>query len=251
MEEMHKQAAQQSQQQPQEQPPAQPGGPPAVEAQPQGLPPGQNVSADIDMANPEEPLHVAAKGQYEADLRGEEETPNVTNDEQAEYQRVAEGMGDMLYRDDKMSNAVEQMLNPDDKMGSTIQAGVILMQQLDDRLDMDGLVVSQVTQDMSNGLMEIGEAKGLQFTPREMQQVTAGIWEGVMAVWGGEDETMNEDYATVTEGMAPEEIEEAKASYQQLLNEGTGAGEMVAQAEQEGVKRQAPAQQAAAPGGPV
>jgi len=222
MSEMHQQAAQQQQ------------APPAQEEQQapqqQAAPPGmpvENVSSDMAMANPEEPLHMAAKGQYQADLDGQEEEPNVTNDEQAEYERVAEGMGDILYRDEKMSAAVEQSINADDKMGSTIQTGISLMKALDDRMDIDGIVVGQITQDLAGALMELGEAKGIQYTPRESQQILAGIWQGSMFLFAGESDAMAQDYATVTEGMGQEEIDEGNASYEALLAEGTGMGEQL------------------------
>ena len=156
----------------------------------------------------------------------EEEIPNVSADEQAEYDRAADGLSDMLHQNEEMSTKITDGLLKEDPIGSTIQAATIVIQQLDERIDMDSAVIPQITSDTVEMLVELGEAKGLSFTGRQVQQVMGGTWEAVMIMFGGEDESINEDYATMTQGMGQAEIEDSMASYQQLTNEGDGAGEL-------------------------
>lgn len=190
---------------------------------PQAMP-GQVSDQDIANASPEPTAIDAAKQAAEAP--DGEEMPNATPEEQAEYERVFDGLSDMLYENDQMSKSISGSLMQEDPMGSTIQAALVTIQQLDERLDMDEIVIPQITQDTTEMIMELGEAKGLQYTGRQAQQILAGVWEGVMIMFGGEDETINEDYAAITEGMSEAEINDSMATYQKLLSEGTGAGEM-------------------------
>ncbi len=189
--------------------------------------PPQHVSSATTLAMPEKPIHEMAKEQAGAGMGGRKPELNVTDEEQTEYERASEALGDMLYRNEKTADAIEQMILPEDKMGSIIQAGILLMKDLDERLDLDLVVVSQITEDLVGGMFDIAEAKGMQYTGREAQQVLSGVWEGVMMMFGGTEETLQEDYDRVTEGLGEEEIEGAKASYQQLLDEGQGQPEMM------------------------
>ena len=100
------------------------------------------------------------------------------------------------------------------------------IKELDERLDLDDEVIASIAENASTMLMDLGDAKGLEYTGREQQQVMGGIWEGVMMLFGGEDETLQADYGELTQGMGQPEIDDAMNTYERLVREGSGAGEM-------------------------
>ena len=191
-----------------------------------GMPPvSPGVAGQAARAAPQRTAMQAGEASAGGGPEGAEEAPNVSQALQQEYEQATEGLGDMLYRDQKTSDAFDKMLLEEDPIGTTIQASLIAIQQLDQRLDLDEGVFQAVTQDAVNMLMELGEAKGLEYSGREAQQITAAVWEGVMQMVGGDDETIAEDYGTITQGMNEGQINDAMSTYKQLLSEGSGMGE--------------------------
>lgn len=144
---------------------------------------------------------------------GEQE---ATPEEEAEYKRSLEALHTVLYANEGTSQAVVDMLQPEDKIGSTVKAGVMLIQQLDEKIDMDESVIAQITMDAADRLIEMGErAKGMQYSEKEAQAVLGATWEGVMDLFGVDEGS----YEELTQGMSDKEIGSYEKEYKGYLGE--------------------------------
>lgn len=143
---------------------------------------------------------------------GEEATP----EEQKAYEDAMSALHKVMYTNQGTSEAIADMLQPEDKIGSTVKAGVMVIQQLDQKIDMDENIIAEMTAETADRLMEMGErAKGMQFTDQEAQAVAGATWEGVMQMFGVDEE----QYNSFMSGMAPEEIDKQKKTYESFLGQ--------------------------------
>ncbi len=165
-----------------------------------GPPPGTVMPGDTLEAPMGMPTEGPAYQGEDVEIPQEEATPA----EQAEYERVVGAMQKILYEEDRLVDSVMQQLDPNDKVSSTTKATTLFIQQIDERLDMDEIVIPQVTMDAVEMITELAEQRfGQEFSEQELQATFGSTWEGVMAMFGIEEE----DYAQLTEGMTPEGLE--------------------------------------------
>lgn len=152
--------------------------------------------------------------------KGVDVDPNVSAEEQQEYERVAKPMYATLYDNERTSEAIVSMLSAEEKVGSVARAALMVIKQLDERLDMAEVVVATITMDAVDELLQIAEAAlDTEYSEAEAQQALAATWEGVMILFGG-DGAIAEDYERVTQGMSEKQIVRAQAMAQSLLEEG-------------------------------
>lgn len=145
-------------------------------------------------------------------ITGPEE--EATPEEQANYERALDGLHQILYEDPERSKAIADTLQPNDKVGSIVKTGVMLIKQLDEKLDLDQNVIAEITVDTADRLMELGEAsKDMTFSEKETQAIAGATWEGVMALFGMDDESVRD----MTSGMSPEEIKGLEAQHKQFV----------------------------------
>ena len=202
---------------------AQPGAQPGVKPPPPGV-------GAVDVTTPEgqaDPNNFAAPsgaagavGQLRSGDKGNiMEEKEATPEEQAEYDQALEAMHRILYEDEERTNAVLQMLDPQDKIGSTTKTAIQLLQKMDEKLDMDEAVVAEVTVELADRLIELGErAHGMEFSEKETQAVAGATWEGVMELFGLDANSVKE----MTAGMDPKEIDAIEKQYKGYVEGANG-----------------------------
>jgi hypothetical protein len=139
----------------------------------------------------------------------------ATEEDQAEYQRATDMLSRVLYEDMKTSTAVIDALQPENKVGSVAQAAMLVMKSLDEKADLDENVIPQMTMDVVDRLIDLGEqTKGMQFSDDEAKNALGAAWEGVMQMYGEGDAN---DFAEMTQDMSDEELKGQTDSYKQFL----------------------------------
>lgn len=199
--------------------------PPVEEVQPEeAAVPEETVEEEMpeEQENPED---------VEAEESAAEDSEAATPEEQQEYDKAMDALYMVLYQNEKTSQAVEDQLNAEDKVGSVVRAGLLVIKALDQKIQMDEAVIPQMTREVADSLVEMAEAKGIPpFTDGEAKAVLGAMWEGVMQVFGFDEEQAKE----LTEGMSPEELQQSEDQYQQFLSEAGGADPAAAQPPVEG-----------------
>lgn len=156
----------------------------------------------------------AREGQGQS-LQGEEQ--QATPEEQAEYERALEAVHQVLYEDPERSASIAGMIQPQDKIGSVVKTGVSLIKQIDEQVDMDQNVVAQITVDLADRLIELAEtAHNITFSEQELKAVAGATWEGVMDLFGFDQQSVQE----MTAGMTPEDLKGYENQYKGFQGEG-------------------------------
>lgn len=160
----------------------------------QGLPgmpqpsPDQSLPLDAEGVPGQKVDQMPESGKGGAAYQGEavnlaEEQPTAA--EEKEYQRIAGAMQKVLYGQDTIADAIMQQVDPHDKISTTTKAATLLIQQLDEKLDMDEIVIPQITMDAVDVVAELAENRfGIQYSEQEIQATLGATWEGVMAIFG-------------------------------------------------------------------
>lgn len=139
----------------------------------------------------------------------------ATEDEQAEYERAMAALSKVLYEDERTSNAVVRQLTPEEKVGSIAKASMLVISQLDQRLDFDEVIIPQFTQDVTDRIVDLYENVHGEVSEQEAQRAFGATWEGVMEMYGVDEN----DYAELTAGMSDEEFQGYKQQYKSFLGE--------------------------------
>lgn len=181
--------------------------------------PEQESGAEDQTELSEEPGKAPEQPEEASDEGGEEATP----EEQAEYERAMAGLYDALYKNQKSSQAVLDMVQPSDKIGSTAKAVVLLVQQLDKKLQLDEVVIPQIAQDAAERVVELAEkGKDMEFSEEELQNLIGAVMEGVMQVFG----VSPQDAQDFMSSMPQEETAKVKQEYDQMIAKAPSAGGM-------------------------
>ncbi len=176
-------------------PPAAPGGPP-----PEQQPPVREV----------DPTAPAVQGQLP---KGFEE--QASPEEQQEYERAMQALAKLLYSSDEIANAIVDQIQPDDKISSTAKVSMLVVQQLDQKIQMDEAVVSTVTMETVERIIELSEARhGIEYGEREMQVIMGSVWEGVQEMFGMEQQ----DAEAMMAGIGDDGLAQLKGQYEGFLN---------------------------------
>lgn len=156
--------------------------------------------------------NVSRPGQ--ASVMGKDEP--ATQEEQAEYERAVEALQRVLYDDERASAAIMQQLQPKERVGSIAKASLLLIKQLDDRLDFDEVIIPQFTQDVVDRIIDFYEnVHGEEISEQDAQRALGTTWEGVMEIYGVDEDT----YAELTQGMGEQEFKAQEQQYKQFLGE--------------------------------
>jgi hypothetical protein len=186
---------------------------------------------------------------YQGEEMSMAEEPSTPR-EQAEYERAIKAMERILYAEDRLADSIMQQIDPNDKVGSTTKATALLIQQLDEKIDMDEAIISQVTMDAVDTVTELVEARyGINFSEQEVQATLGATWESVMAMFGVDEDDYNALQATLQEG----DMAKLRTSYDGFLNQGTPVqqGGPPGPGPGPAAPGPAPAPPGALPGGPV
>lgn len=141
----------------------------------------------------------------------------ATPEEQAEYERAMEALSLILYENEQTSAAIVKQLNPQEKVGSVAKASMLTIQQLDMKFDFDDVVIAQLTEETVDRIIDLYEntQQDEEFTPQEAQGALGATWEGVMEMYGMDED----DYAQLTAGMTEDDFKGYEQQYKQFLGE--------------------------------
>lgn len=141
---------------------------------------------------------------------------DATPEEQKNYEQAMEAAKIALYENDQTADSISRMLQPEQKIDSTVQASLLTLSEIDKQINLDEGVVAQVAMDITDMVIDLGEeGKGIQYSEQEAQAVWGSVWEGVMEMYGVDEE----EYADFTEGMSDEEVASQEQQYKQFLGE--------------------------------
>lgn len=169
---------------------AQPG-PPAGSAV--GMPDAQQIQPPMSpVPGPHADLMPEEGQGYQPEADAAVKTEAATEGEEREYKRVSNALDKVLYEEDNLVDSVMQQLDPRDKIGSTTKATALLIQQLDKRVDMDEIVIPQITMDAVDAVSELAENRfDMQFSEQDLQATLGATWESVMAMFGVDQNELN------------------------------------------------------------
>lgn len=141
----------------------------------------------------------------------------ATEDEQAEYERAVSALSKVLYENERTSNAVISQLTPEERVGSIAKASMLVINQLDEKMDFDEAIIAELTQETVDRVIDLYENKhGEELTDADTQAALGATWEGIMEMYG-----MDEDsYAELTAGMSDDDFKGYEKQYKGFLGEG-------------------------------
>ena len=140
---------------------------------------------------------------------------DATPEEQKEYERSMNAMAQVLYGNEKTSNAIVDQVDPNDKVSSTAKVSMLFMQQLDEKISMDESVVSQMTEETVTRIMELAENRHqLQYDESEAQVILSTTWEGISQLFGMDEAGHSE----LVNNVGSERLPQLKEQYEAALN---------------------------------
>lgn len=142
-------------------------------------------------------------------------TEQATPEEQAEYERAMTAMAQVLYTNEKTSNAIVDQVDPNNKIDSTSKASMLFFQQLDEKVDMDEAVVAQMTQESVARIMELAENRhNMTYDDREQQIILSTVWEGIQTMFGMDEA----DHQQAVASVGADKLGALKQTYEAALN---------------------------------
>jgi hypothetical protein len=134
---------------------------------------------------------------------------------QKEYERAMEGLSRILYSNEEISNSIVDQVSPDDKVGSTAKVSMLVINQLDSKINMDTEVVAAVSQEAVERVTELAEARhNITYGERELQVIMGSVWEGVQGMFGMEPQ----EAEALMSGIGEEGLADLKGQYEGFLN---------------------------------
>ena len=171
-----------------------------------------------------------------AQVQGSEEP--ATPEEQQSYEEAMAMLYKMLYVDDKTSATIVEMIQPNAKVDSIVKASTLIIQQLDERLDLESAVIPELVMEVPDRLIELGErAKQIQFNDGELKAILGSTMEMVMQVV----DVDAGEARRLMDNISPEQKAQAERDYNKFLGEAKG---------DELNEQPAPQEPQPAPGGP-
>ncbi len=185
-----------------------PGGPQPGGPQPGGAPPAgppQQAVRQVD------PAAMAVEGQLPKNMNEERASP----EEQKEYERAMQALSKILYSSDEIANSIVDQIQPEDKVGSTAKVSMLLISQLDQKINMDESVVAAISTETVERITELAEARhNITYGERELQVIMGSVWEGVQGMFGMEQQ----DAEALMSGVGEENLAQLQGQYEGFLN---------------------------------
>jgi hypothetical protein len=170
-----------------------PGADPA--APPPGIAEKESPGSPVPGPQVATPGGVAPEGDF--DFGEEEATPR----QDKEYERALAALEHILYENDEISNSIMEQIDPNDKITTTTKASILTVNQLDDQIDLDEIVIPQITQDVVDRISELAENRyGMEYEERELQATLGATWEGVMELFGVDESDYQQLAGSFDEG---------------------------------------------------
>lgn len=177
------------------------------EMMPPGQPPQQTPTAQPPQAGP-------PPGPPQSP---EQQEPGGGESDTAEVERGIASVGKALYQDEGMSEKILAMVSDEEKVGSTAKAAIMLVTEMDKKIDLDEDAIAPVTVFAADRLMELVEAdgrNGIEYSEMEAKQVIMTTMEGILTAYG----STPEDQAELAAQVGPEETQQYQKTYEETLN---------------------------------
>lgn len=145
-------------------------------------------------------------------------TEPATAEEQAEYKRAISALTEVLYGNDDTSDSVVKALRdtPRSKIDPIVKISLLVIQQIDEKIDLDEAVIAQFTADVVDRLIEISEVRyKTKYSDKEMQQVLGATWEGVIGLFDGAEQG---EFDNFTSTVHPDDIAQGEKMYKELTS---------------------------------
>jgi hypothetical protein len=145
-------------------------------------------------------------------------------------QQTAAGAGDLPLpeqeaapdeqAEDKTANAIVDQVDPNDKIGSTAKVNILFMRELDKKVDLAESVVAAVTQEVTERVVELAEARhGIEYAPDEVEKILGATWEGVTALFGSDGGPEGaQSFQQFAQGMDSDALAQLKQQHEARLN---------------------------------
>jgi len=184
--------------------------------QPAGAAPSQSAPAAVPGGPAPTPgggvdTSTGGRATGDFDIAMEDATP----EEQKEYERAMTALARVLYENEKASNAIVDQIDPDDKVGSTAKVSMLFMKTLDEKIDLDEIVVAQMVEETTSRIMELAETRhSITYDEREAQMIVGSTWEGVQTMFGIDEQS----HAEMVQGVGSDLLPQLKAQHEAALN---------------------------------
>jgi hypothetical protein len=148
-------------------------------------------------------------------LPGNIKEERASPEEQKEYERAMQALSKLLYSSDEIANSIVDQVDPNDKVSSTSKVSMLVISQLDQKINMDESVVASVSQETVERISELAEARHqIQYGERELQVIMGSVWEGVQGIFGMEQQ----DAEVLMAGVGGDGLADLKGQYEGFLN---------------------------------
>ena len=138
----------------------------------------------------------------------------ATTEEQEAYDQAMAAAETVLYENDQTADALSDMLRPEQKIDGAVQASLMAITQIDEKIDMPEEIIAQVSMDITDMIIDMAEeGRGMQFSEQETQAVWGSVWEGVLETYGVDED----EYNSFTGDMSDEDIAAQEQAHKGFL----------------------------------
>jgi hypothetical protein len=136
--------------------------------------------------------------------------------EQQEYERAMRALAKVLYGSDGAANSIVDQIKPNALVSDTSKVTMMLIKELDRKINMDEAVIAEVTQEAVERISELAEARHqVQYQPTDIEKILGATWEGVQSMFGNEDV---QGYTQTVQSMRPEDLQAIKSQHEAILS---------------------------------
>lgn len=151
---------------------------------------------------------------------GDGETPNVTGEEQQEYERGLSACVKMLHGDAKSQMAIVERIDPTNPVGSLAEIIVMVITTVDDKIDLGEDTILPLAEELVDLVIEVATASGRvkSVSSKQAEQILGTATELLIDHYGADEESFQE----VAGGLSADQEKELASQYQTSLS-GEGA----------------------------
>lgn len=175
-----------------------------------------DTSAPPDGTAPDsEEASESPEGAGEDDESAEGEEGGLSDAQMQEYQKAVQALHVVLYKNEQTGRAVLSQLSPQDKVGSLARCAVLIMQQLDKKLNFSDAIIPLMIITVVDRLLELADrVKKIKFSDQESAAVVNAVSQGVKALYGSAAGNGPEPQTPPQPGAAPPDASQGGAAPQ-------------------------------------
>lgn len=141
-------------------------------------------------------------------------------EQQAEYNKANQMLYQTLYQNTGAGNAVVKGVVPTHKIDSAVKIAVLLVDQIDKKLNLDQAIILPFTKDVVAHVMDVAEqVKGIQYSDDEANAVLGSAVQAVLHIFG----VTKAQAKAFTAHMTPEDHKQVSNDYNTALSKAKAA----------------------------